>query len=164
MGLRPGISIAEGAVFKHVTLRGRIGPIILSHLVTPSQRDSTVQRAFAEANAAYYTTVDWALDIREAEFEEDVDLRGIPGHLIRRDPKTQVLVMRAKALEGTWRQLNLEKTYWPAAIEFFLDGGLNSTVLVAPKKITNSIANPWKVQDLIDGLQMLRDVGVAEPD
>ena len=93
-----------------------------------------------------------------------MDVRGIPGHLIRRDPHTQVVVTRAKALEGTWRQLKLEKTYWATAIEFFLDAGLNSTVLVASKIITNSMANPWNVQDLIDGLQMLRDAGVAEPE
>jgi hypothetical protein len=152
-----------GAVFHHVTLKGRIGPIMLSHLVTPAQPHSTTQHAFTAANAAYYTDVDWALDIREAEFE-DVDLRGVPGHLIRRDPETQVLVTRAHVLEGKWHQLRLEKTYWATALEFFLETNLASGVLIAPKRIKTSRVSPWKYQDLVDGLRLLQDEGVAEPD
>jgi len=164
-GLSTPLLSSWGAVFKHVTLRNRIGSILLNHLVTPSQPDSRTQHMFAVANAAYYTQVDWALDIREAEFEEDVDLRGIPGTLIRRDPTTQVLVTRAKALEGKWRQLPLERTYWPTAIEFFLrDNAWDSTVLVAPKRIRTSPTNPYTYQDLVDGLHLLRDEGVAELD
>ncbi len=164
-GLSTPFLYSWGAVFKHVTLRNRIGSILLNHLVTPSQPHSRTQHMFALANAAYYTQVDWALDIREAEFEEDVDLRGIPGTLIRRDPTTQVLVTRAKALEGKWRQLPLERTYWPTAIEFFLrENAWDSTVLVAPKRIRISQTNPWNYQDLVDGLHLLRDEGVAELD
>jgi hypothetical protein len=153
-----------GAVFKHVTLRGLIGPLMLSDMVTPAQPNSPLQRAFTEANAAYYTGVDWALDIREAEFENDVDLRGVPGHLIRRDPETQVLVTRAKALEGKWRNLKLERTYWPTAIEFFLkESHLDALVLVVPKHLKSSSLWPWTRQDLLNGLKLLREEGIAEP-
>lgn len=164
-GLSTGHLHSWGTVFQHVTLRGHIGPIMLSNKVFPTQPTAKVDQAFASANAAYYANVDWALDIREAEFEDDVDLRGVPGHLIRRDPETQVLVTRTKALEGKWRSLDLEKTYWTTALEIFLkDGTLDSIVLASPRRIRRSPSNPWTVQDLVDGLRLLRDKGIAEPD
>jgi hypothetical protein len=154
-----------GAVFKHVTLRGKIGDIMISPAVNAGLAKPAEHRACDEANAAYYASVDWALDIREAEFE-GADRRGVPGHLVRRDPEnpeTHVLVMRAKALERRWRHLDLSKTYWPTTLEFFVeDANFDSTVLVAPKRIGRS--GPWTYQNLLDGLGMLRDAGIAEPD
>lgn len=143
-----------GAVFSHVTLRGRVGDIMISPTVSPGQASAAEQRAFDAAHVTYYEAVDWALDIREAEFD-DVDLRGIPGHLVRRDPETQALITRAKALQGKWRQFDLSKTYWPTAIDLFLDGPWDSTVLVAPK-------HDRSYQVLLDGLRLLRDEGIAE--
>lgn len=72
------------------------------------------------------------MDINEAEFIE-VDLRCVPGYLIRRVPETQVLIWREKAATETWRRLNLTRTYWPTELEFFLKNGAESIVLVAPK-------------------------------
>jgi hypothetical protein len=150
-----GLFQTWGAVFKHVTLRGKIDRIMLSPAVAPGVAKPHEQRAFDEANAAYYSTVDWALDISEGIFEE-CDIRGVPSHFIRRDPATQVIVRREKALQGTWRQLDLSKTYWATAIEGLLEEGDPDVVLVAPKR------HPRYLQ-LLDGLKMLRDVGVAEP-
>lgn len=145
-----------GAVFKHVTLRGKIGSIMLNPAVSLGLAKPHEQQAFDEANAAYYSAVDWALDLSEAEFWE-ADIRRVPAHLIRRDPLTQVVVKREKALEGKWRQLDLSKTYWPTSLEFFLEDGDPDVVLVAPKR------HP-RYQQFLDGLKMLREVGVAEPD
>jgi hypothetical protein len=145
-----------GAVFKHVTLKGNIGRIMLSPAVATGLAKPHEQRAFDEANAAYYAEVDWALDISQARFEE-CDIRGIPARLIRRDPETQVVVTREKALLGEWRQIDLSGTYWGGWIELFLEDGEPDVVLVAPKR------NPhYRV--LLDGLKKLRDAGVAEPD
>jgi hypothetical protein len=147
---------AWAAVFKHVVLRGNVGQILFSPLVAAGMASSEEQRAFDSANAAYYATVDWALDIREAFFV-DADLRSVPGRLIRRDPETQVLVTRAKALQGAWRHLDLTRTHWPTVLDFFLKQGSADIVLVASKR-----AHDFK--RLLAGLQMLRDAGVAEPD
>lgn len=148
---------AWGAVFKHVTFKGRIGCIMLSTCLCPtSVTTEAMQRAFEQANAAYYATVDWALDISQAEFE-DCEIRGIPARLIRRDPETQVVVTREKAMRGEWRKLDLEKTYWQVAIELMLKRGDEDVVLVAPKR-----AKDFK--QLLRGLQLLREAGVAEPD
>jgi hypothetical protein len=147
-----------GAVFKHVTLRGTIGPLMLNYLVDLDNPTSKRQRAFDEANAAYYATVDWALDIREAEFADDPDIRSVPAHLIRRDPETQVVIKRENVLDGHWRHLGIsETTHWPTAIEFFLEQGQDDVVLVAPKRAPD-------FQQLLEGLQTLRTAGIAEPD
>jgi hypothetical protein len=146
-----------GAVFKHVTFKGRIGSIMLSTCLCPtSTTTEAMQRAFEQANAAYYSTVDWALDISQAEFE-DCEIRGIPARLIRRDPETQVVVTREKAMRGEWRRLDLAKTYWQVALDVFLKRGDANAVMVAPKR-----AKDFK--HLLRGLQLLREAGVAEPD
>jgi hypothetical protein len=146
-----------GAVFKHVTLKGKIGRIMISPAVAAGLATPAQQKAFDKANAEFYSTVDWALDISEAEFEE-ADIRGIPARLIRRDLETQVVITRGKALEGRWRQLDLSKTYWPTAIEFFLqDSEDPDLVLVAPKRDRDYL-------QLLKGLQLLREAGIAEPD
>ncbi len=158
-GLRtPGdLLITWGAVFKHITLKGNIGRIMLNSVISPpGLAKPHEQRAFDEANAAYYATVDWALDIREARFEE-CDIRGIPARLIRRDPESQVVVTREKALQGKWREIDLSDTWWDVAIEFMLEDGEPDVVLVAPKR------HP-QYRVLLEGLKKLRDAGVAEPD
>lgn len=156
--------VTWGAVFKHVTLRGRIGRFMISPLVTPSQPQSTVQRAFDAANAAYYAQVDWALDLREAEFTDEVDLRGVPGRLVRRDAETQVLILREKAVAGRWRQLDLERTYWPTALKFFVeDSTQDALVLVVPTRVRDD-RGLWTPKTLLEGVQRLRDAGIAEPD
>src|SRR5229473_493432 len=91
-----GLFQAFGAVYKHVTLRGKLGEIMLSPAVIPGSTTKDQQRAFDEANASYYEGVDWALDISEAECE-GLDIRGgVPVHLIRRDPETQMVFKREK--------------------------------------------------------------------
>jgi hypothetical protein len=129
---------------------------MISHLISPLARPKE-QQAFDEANAAYYSSVDWALDIRDAAFEE-ADLRGIPAHLVCRDPATQVVVTRHKALEGAWRQLDLSGPYWPMSLEILLsESQAPAVVLVAPKR------DP-QYGKLLEDLRKLRDAGVAEPD
>jgi hypothetical protein len=106
-----------GAVLKHVTLRGYIDYLKISPFIDGLAKPKQ-QRPFDKANARYCVGVDWALDIREAEFG-DVDLCGVPGRLVRRDPETQVLVTRHQAEAGHWRQLDLSKTFWPETLELY---------------------------------------------
>lgn len=88
----------------------------------------------------------------------EADIRGIPARLIRRDPETQAVVARQKAIEGGWREVNLDGTWWQASIEFMAtDSNDPDVVLVAPKR------HP-RFRDLLQGIQLLRKAGVAEPD
>jgi hypothetical protein len=150
-----GLLQTWGAVFKHVTLRGKIGRVMISPAVATGTATAVQQRAFDEANAAYYEGVDWALDISEAEFEE-IDIRRVPARLVRRDADTQVVVRRERAMAGGWRDLPLSKTSWPTALEFMLERGDPDVVLAAPKRHR-------RYRDLLEGLRMLREAGVAEP-
>jgi hypothetical protein len=156
-GLRTSDQLPTWAtVFKHVILKGKIDCLMLSNLFHPGYPNSQFQQVIAKANADYYATVDWALDISEAEFK-DFDCRCVPSRLIRRDPETQVVVTREKAMEGHWQELDLERTHWKVAIEFMLDQGGADVVLAAPKRSR-------RFKDLLAGLKLLREAGVAEPD
>jgi hypothetical protein len=151
-----GLVQTWAAVFRHVVIRGSVGRIMLSDAVATGTATPEEQRAFDEANATFYAAVDWALDLREAEFDE-CDARGVPGRLIRRDPTTQVLVARDAAMKGAWRGIDLSGTYWSTALDFFLKSQRPDIVLVAPKRNRN-------FKRLLDGLKMLRDCGTAEPE
>ena len=146
-----------GAVFKHVILRGKIGRLMFSPLISPLQDDPEAQRALDEANARYYEGVDWALDISEADAQE-LDLRGVPGSLIRRDPETQVLVTRKAAMTGEWRNLKqVMDCEFRVAIEFMLEDGRQDVVLAAPRRDRD-------FKQLMGAIEELRAAGIAEPD
>ena len=81
----------DGSTFRHVTVRGRIGPVMV--IPPPFSISQELQDAFTASIVRYYQDVDWALDISEAEFES-VDLYFVPGDLIKRDPETQYLLRR----------------------------------------------------------------------
>ena len=150
--------IIWGAIFKHVTLRGNIGKTKINPWVHFVDRTPTVQQPFDEYKAKFYSSIDWALDISCAKFK-DFDIRGVPAKLIRINPETQAVVTRARALKEGWREaLSPSNTLWPFMIESFLSGGDDDMVLVAP------LNAPKKRRDnLIQGLQELRRLGIAEP-
>jgi len=127
-----------------------------SPVVAPGISKPGEQKAFDEANSLYYSSVDWAFDIREALFQ-DADLRGIPAKLVMRDPETQYILTRERALQGKWRDVDLSGTHWRTAIEWFIKSGAQDEVFVAGKR------NP-KYPILLDGLWKLRDAGVFEED
>lgn len=158
----PGLFQIFGAVFKHVTLRGKFGRLMISNDVLPRSDVNPGYEyenvgAFREANAAYYADVDWALDISQGQFQEFC-IRGVPGRLIRRDPETQVLVTREKALEGEWRDLEFRDGLCAVSLDLFLQREEEEdTVLIAPKRHR-------KFPLYLEDLQLLREAGVAEPD
>jgi hypothetical protein len=151
-----GIFKTWGAVFKHVVLKGRIEGVMISPAIRSGVAKPKEQRAFDEANAAYYEGVDWALDIRDSIFQVVCDIRDVPARLVKRDPETQVVIKREKALEGTWQKLD-HLGVWETAIELFLNRGDTDVVLVAPK-------GDREFRGLINGLNSLCEAGIAEPD
>jgi hypothetical protein len=157
-GLDTGGQLVQtfGAVFSRVVLRGKIGRLMISSVVDLMGNEPGVQKAFDEANAEYYKSVGWALDISQGEFQE-LDMRGVPAHLIRRDPQTQVVVTREKALQGRWKDLPLREALWKTTLGMLLQSNNRDVVLVAPKRHR-------KFREYMADIRALQEAGVAEPD
>jgi hypothetical protein len=152
--------IANACAYKHVVLRGKLGDIKICRSVpwasAPAGYLPRKQEAMDRANAEYYKSVDWALDISQAEFTSG-EVEGIPPELVRRDPATQ-FVLRAKAIkDGRWREVDLSGTYWSPLLDAYAKEGMGDVVLIAPKA-----ASDFKA--LLKGLMALREAGVLEPD
>lgn len=151
--------IVWGAFFENVKFRGNCGKIKINHWVHHTERSNSVQGPFDAARRAYYRSVECALDISKARFKE-FECRGIPGRLIKRDPETQMLVTRERAMEANWQgQVSAKNVHWPFVLDLFLSDGDDDIVLVVP------LAAPKKKRDgLLAGLNELRDLGVTVPD
>lgn len=145
-----------GAVFKHVTLKGKIDRLMISQAVRAGLAEPEQQAAFDKANSDYYRNVDWALDISQGEFKE-LEIRGLPSRLIRRDPETQIVVAREKAINSDWRNLEYQEALTPFAIERLLERGDSDRVMVAGKRHA-------KFRRYLEDFKLLRKAGIAEPD
>jgi len=157
----PGLFQTFGAVFNRVTLRGRIDRLMITNDVLPSvlMVEEDRQReidTFRHANAKYYSHVEWALDISQGEFRE-LEIRGIPSRLIRRDPETQIVVTRERVAESDWRQLDFSESLTSFSLNFLLEEGWPDMVMIAPKRHR-------KFPLYLEDLQLLRQAGIAEPD
>lgn len=151
-----GLFQTWAAVFKHVTLKGKIDRLMFSPFFQPGYPESQFQRVVARMNADYYSGVDWALDIRDAEFK-DFDCRGVPSRLVKRDPETQVMVSRDRVL-NCGEAIRAGGQYWESWLKLFVqDGWYGDGILVAPKR------SP-KFKELVAGLHQLRRHGVTEAD
>ncbi len=146
-----------GCAFRHVVIRGRItGSVAFTPSPAVHLRATTDITAdpYVLANARFYETVDWALDISEAEFTSVELGSGIPAALVRRDPSTQAVLHRSTLVDGRWRELAGE-TLARIWIEDLLASGFDDRILVAPKRSTRFAAE-------LDLIRKLVDLGYAE--
>ena len=148
-----GLVFVRGAVFKHVVLKGKVGRFILHW---PWRAESDPGNPFSDANTEYYRGVDWALDLTQCEAKE-LQLSGVPGRLIRRDPTTQILVTRERAAAVDWRRLPLGGSPYAMSLDLLTRCGEDARVLIAPHRDRS-------FQACIQAQKVLRDAGVAEPD
>lgn len=149
-----------GALFKHVTIKGRCDKLMIHGItgrgdIDVGGRGVLPYRALCDD---FYATVDWALDISEAEFDDFcIRTRGVPSHLVRRDPETQAVIRREQALSGKWRELGLCALSEIMFKEFMRDE-LDSFILVAPKR------GKQDFKDVLADIRRLRQAGIAEAD
>lgn len=148
-----GLLQCWGAAFERVMMKGKIGRVMLSRSVSAGLASKREQRAFDKANDEIYGRIDWSLDLSEGEFQE-CEIQGIPAELIRRDPETQVIVRRSDLANGTWREVDLEGTFWSTSLELFLKRGEANVVLVAPRRGKG-------FRSLVRGLDRLVEAGIA---
>jgi len=149
--------IIWGAVFDQVVFSGKVGKIKINSHVHHVDQSEALQRPFDEFRQSFYEKADWAIDISKAKFRL-LEIRGIPARLIRRDPSSQMVVTRERALNPDWRsRISPGNTHWPFSIDMFLATGENDRVLVAP------LTGPKKqTEKLLRELYELRDLGVVE--
>jgi uncharacterized protein YjbI with pentapeptide repeats len=147
-----------GCVFRRVTVSGEISALKINRRIGATANDqSETQKIWDGAAIDFYRQSDWALDISAAKFGGGVTFEAIPGDLIRRDPKTQVLVKRASLDGSDWRRLNFDGTAIDIGLSWFLSGSLFGSVVLAART-----SSKWRKRDLAV-LGMLRREGVAEP-
>lgn len=142
------------AAFRRVKLEGRMPSLMVSPYFDPMLVGTPMQYAFEEANRQFYSTVDWALDITEAEFP-DVELRGIPARLIRADPEISAVVTRAKAeASDVWRD---------ESVDLELRLGIDRMLESCDDVVLVAATGHSRYGQLRTGLKRLLDLGVAEP-
>ncbi|MEU9403118.1 hypothetical protein [Streptomyces sp. NPDC048242] len=140
----------NGCVFKHVTLTGSIGPL----MVTPPNFSlpQDVRERFTAGIVAYYSDVDWALDISGAAFS-DASFSYVPGHLVRRDEETQFLLYRDRLEQfGDLERLPL---FAQIAARRFEGTPFGTTVAVAPRRSK-------RFATYLAELEVLRTEGLAD--
>jgi hypothetical protein len=142
----------RGCAFRHVVIRGPVtgglafGPSPAVYLRASADM---ADDPYVLANAAYYRDVDWALDIREAEFTGVEFHAGIPAGLIRRDPATQVVLRRAALLAGDWDE-RVDDSLARIWIDGLLASGFADTVLVAGRRSKRFARDLAAIEQLVD--------------
>jgi hypothetical protein len=155
--LRSDVIMVYGALWDRVKFKGRGGKwLIHGTFLGLDSTDSSMAR-YQDLCSEFYSKIDWAIDISEAEFE-DFSLRtgGIPARLVKRDCETQVVVSRERVMNRKWQTLNLDG-YTEACLELFLREGAQDTVLLVPKRMKGA-------HKLVQDLRKLQAEGFAEPD
>lgn len=151
--LSDGLSIWGGA-FKHVTMKGRIGTLTIN---VPSIETDGSHETIDALNQDYYKGVDWALDISEAQFAGEVNLRYVPASLVIRDPETQVLVSKERAEKIDYQSMD----FGEAGSDFYINDifiyDLDAIVIVAPKLSPNQ-------SNYLRAIDLLRSSGLAVPE
>lgn len=139
--LRGGWTSIEGVDLVRVVLAGPIDGV----LVFQDLPDEMLTRTGVD---------DWALDISQGQFS-GLELRGMPSRLVRRDPETQVVVRRARALDERWKTLEIGSYSIP--LEDLVAGDVEDVVLVARRR-------GRRFEEEMAALRLLRSEGIAEPD
>ena len=72
-----------------------------------NERAQRIQGRFNKANAEHYKHVDWAIDISQANFSVECEIRSAPTNLIRRDAETQMITNRDLIMSSKWTESKL---------------------------------------------------------
>lgn len=134
-----------GCAFSRVTLRGELGQVMIRSRLHMAFKQ--YQAVYDVANSAFYGKVEWAIDISQAQGPA-VDIKGIPGNLIRRDPQTQGLMTFEQALEGRWRSVDLSGTTFGVKAQIILESGAPDGVLIADRSSPNFSHQVQKLEEL----------------
>lgn len=113
--------------FERVTIRGKVGDLVIGTLPSHLPFEEPYRRVLAEADSS---SSEWSLDVSGALGK--VSIRGYSAARIRIDPETQAVVRRVDLLDGRWRPL-VEGTLFTVQIDLALRMGWPDVVLVADR-------------------------------
>ena len=155
----PGLWTVQGTVFRHVTLTGQFGDLmIVSWFLGGAQ---VFPSSVIERHESWYrmfnSQTDWALDISKAKFR-GFTVRGLPARLIRRDPGTQLMVTARRLRNTDWKEIDYSGTYADGIIEEMFEYGFEDAIIVAPNK------KPSEFKRFLEVFEAMRMAGIAEPD
>jgi hypothetical protein len=152
-GGRGNMLIVWAALFQRVTLAGHVGSLKINLEPRPLAK---MPRWF-EFYKRFYSSVDWAIDIRDTDFKLGMEFHWVPGSLVRRDPETQVLVTREKLKKCDLRALPV-RDITRVEFEWFLERSPFDDVIIA------AFPSERGRNDKLHDIATLRELGLAEPD
>ncbi len=143
-----------GCLFDRVVLKGRIDQLVIDRQLPTVHEPAP----FYRREKTFYDSVEWALDIRELDCP-DLDIRGLPGRLIRRDPQSQAMILRSRLDEvgrDALREVDYSGTPFKFAITDLLASTWEDVVVAAPRTGKGADRGREVIADL-------RRRGIAEP-
>lgn len=148
----------SSCVFRNVKLSGRISALKINRRIGLSSSENHLQSQWDKAVREYYCAVDWALDLTEASFQGGITFEAIPGRLIRRNPASQVLILRENLEIKAIENLDFDETAIDIGLNWFWSDSIFDSIVVAARDTPK-----WASRDRAV-LQMLRAEGIAEAD
>jgi hypothetical protein len=139
------ILLVWSSFFRRVTLSGKIGKLNLNIRPWGFCTDADVLARFAEARSGFYAETDWAIDITEAKFIA-FRCEGVPLHLVRRDPETQV-ILRKDNFPGMHAIDEGFKDKFPevyASLSIFSDSDEQESLRVVPLAGAKKSRDDWR--------------------
>jgi hypothetical protein len=111
-----------------------------------------------ERATTFYANCDYALDIREANFVGEVTFEAVPGDLVIRDPKRQILVSHAADKRELLDAIAFEYPTMRMTLSWYLENPIFPSLVVAAR-------HEKKQRDaMLADFERLRAVGIAEAD
>lgn len=144
----------DGCIFKEVRLIGRIAGLKINTFSSNELANDDAAELLREC----YQNVDWAIDISKAQFPGGITFEALPGDKIIRDPERHVLLRRENLERYDWRGLDYESSAIDIAISWFHELSPFDSVVVTARD------SPKYFEQDMQVLQMLRDIGLADPD
>lgn len=147
-----GMTQLWNCVFDRVVLRGRFDAIMIGLRWT-----MPMDAAIAAVVAKEQQSVDWAVDISQAEFR-DINFDDIPASLVKRDPETQAVIRRDRLIASGWNPAEAPNTLATIVMGDLLKSAASDALLIAPKRDKKYFAQ------VMESIRQLRAEGIAESD
>ena len=151
-----------GVIFDRVTFKGRFDRWILDSdhrgMVVDFRAVTDEECAALDGHAqAAYRTIEWALDISDAEFKECELRPSVPAHLVKRNPETQMLMRHDKVVNSRWQENPaLRGNRAEVFCRWVARTYQRDTIIVAP------VRNKKLCAEYLEGMKILRGEGIGE--